>query len=80
MGKWRRIAYSNRNSHAELVHRQARIWEIRWEDPDGILAVPCEAHAECMKTGLSFCSKAGLLQHTRSCPLPRIDDETRPDE
>lgn len=67
------VSYETRNTHAENVHNGAKVWEIKWGDPEGILKARCESHAECMKTGLSFTSKQGLAQHQRSCQLPRVD-------
>lgn len=82
----RRVVYGDRNSHADVLHDHARIWEIRWQDPDGILPRDdegnplhaCDAHAECMETGLAFTSAVGLKQHENGCPLPRIDQEGDP--
>jgi hypothetical protein len=79
-GMW--MKYRDRNSHAEILHKGARIWEIEWEDRHGVLTHPCTAHAECMNVSLAFASAQGVAQHIKACPLPRIDvpptDEARP--
>lgn len=77
-GAGKAISYADRNSHADQVHDHARLWEIPWGDPENILHFPCDAHAECMKIGLSFATSRGLAQHRGACPLPRIDQEGDP--
>jgi hypothetical protein len=69
------VVYANRPSHAEQCHKGAKVWDIKWEDPDGILTVPCTSHAECLNTGLLFKNKAGLTTHINTCALPRIDNQ-----
>lgn len=78
-GQSKRVAYTDRGTHADIVHDGAKLWEITWEDPDNILTHPCDVHAECMKTHLAFSSARGLAQHRYSSPLPRIDHD-EPDE
>lgn len=56
-----RVDYSNRSTHAQMVHNGAHVWEIKWEDPDGILKAFCTEHAAC--NGIGFTKKAGLSQH-----------------
>ncbi|MYW05192.1 hypothetical protein GT354_44355, partial [Streptomyces sp. SID3343] len=68
-----RVTYAHRGNHADMVHHGARIWEIEWEDPDGILTSPCAAHEPCLEHHLSFTTPKGLTAHVNACPLPRID-------
>lgn len=74
----KRVTYNDRQSHAEMLHHGAKIWDIAWEDPDHIITAHCDGHAECMKTGLGFTTKVGVAQHKRGCPLPRIDGGAGP--
>lgn len=79
------VAYTDRGTHADMVHDHAKMWDIAWEDPDGVLDYPCDVHTECMKTGLSFATSRGRAQHRYSCPLPHADqeqegDSQKPDE
>jgi hypothetical protein len=67
-----RVTYAHRGNHADMVH-SARIWDIEWEDPDGILTSPCVAHEPCLEHHLSFTTPKGLTAHINACPLPRID-------
>jgi hypothetical protein len=67
------VAYTDRGTHADMVHDHAKMWDIVWEDPYKILKHACDAHAECIKTGLSFTTERGLAQHRSACQLPRID-------
>jgi hypothetical protein len=77
------VNYSDRNSHADMIHDGLRAWDIAWEDPEGILPresngeprYQCRAHAQCIKLGLAFTTPQSLPQHYRGCPLPRIDQE-----
>jgi hypothetical protein len=71
-GEAKRVRYEHRGNHADLVH-QAKIWDIAWADPDGILTEPCGAHKECLAGGLKFTTARGRSAHVNSCPLPRID-------
>lgn len=68
-----RVAYEDRNSHADMCHDGAKLWDISWEDPDGIITAYCTSHAECMKAGIGFTSETGLRIHVRTSPLSRID-------
>jgi hypothetical protein len=70
-----RVSYAGRSSHADVVH-DAKVWEIRWEDPDDILRHPCIAHRECATGDLRFISAKGLKNHIAGCPLPRVDSAT----
>lgn len=75
-GKGMRVAYGDRNSHADMCHEGARMWDIPWEDPDGIIEVYCTSHAECMKSGIGFTGATGLRGHVRTSPLSHIDQPT----
>lgn len=57
-----RVLYGSRNMHADQNHNM-RAWEIKWEDPDGILKVPCTEHPLCKENGMAFPSKAAVSQH-----------------
>lgn len=70
-----RVQFRFRASHATDVHDGAKVWDIDWQDPAGVLKVPCEAHAECVKANLSFPTNMSRAAHIRSCPLERIDQE-----
>lgn len=56
------VRYKTRGTHATAAHGK-EIWAIRWEDPDGVLTVPCDEHRVCKESGLSFTSPQGLSQH-----------------
>jgi hypothetical protein len=68
----RRVAYADRDAHAAQVH-DLRMWDVTWEDPDGILAVSCDAHQECRNSGLRFTSLRGKNNHIDKSSLRRID-------
>jgi hypothetical protein len=70
----KRVRYSIRATHAEKAHDGLKLWDIRWEDPDGVFTVKCEAHAECEKTGLGFTSELGLKQHIKASPLEKLPE------
>lgn len=57
-----KVLYGSRNMHADQNHNM-RAWEIKWEDPDGFLKVPCTEHPLCKENGMAFPSKAALSQH-----------------
>jgi len=61
-GEPARILYDSRNMHADQGHDK-RMWEIRWEDPDGILKAFCTEHPLCKENHVGFPSKAALSQH-----------------
>lgn len=69
----RKIAYGDRNSHVSQCHEGKKMWDVKWDDPDGHLKYPCNAHAECRNTGLSFTSAQGLAQHIRGSALENIN-------
>lgn len=71
-GSGKRIAYADRTSHADLVHK-LKIWEIKWEDPDGIMAEICTAHKECSAIGLGFKNSRSVSMHKKACSLELID-------
>jgi hypothetical protein len=82
-GKGKSIGYADRNSHADMSHDHAKIWDIAWEDPEGIFpkdeitGLPrhaCRAHKECMEVNLAFTTAIGLVHHIRGCSLPRVDE------
>lgn len=54
------VDYNNRGTHAQMVHG-VHVWEVPWQDPDGILKVTCTEHDFC--NGLGFTAKQGLSQH-----------------
>lgn len=68
-GAGKAIAYRHRPGHAVDVHG-LEPWEIKWDDPHGILKVPCTAHAECRKTGLAYRNDHGVWLHVQKCRLP----------
>lgn len=72
-GAGTRVPYGDRNSHADMCHDHARLWDIEWGDPDGIIKVHCTAHAECVKRNIGFTTEVGLGAHIRATTLPRID-------
>lgn len=69
------VAVTGRPQHAKSSHQRMKAWEIRWEDPYGILEYPCITHEACLKTNYSLPSKLSINGHNKSCPLPRIDME-----
>lgn len=69
----KRIKYGDRGSHFDMCHPDASQFDIKWGDPDGILTVPCLAHAECMKVGFAFTSSVGMHTHVRGSTFQRID-------
>lgn len=79
-GAGMRVAYDDRNSHADMCHHGAKLWDITWEDPDGIITVYCTSHAECMAKGIGFMEERGLRIHVRTSPLQRIDLNEGPSE
>ncbi|WP_406290062.1 hypothetical protein [Embleya sp. NBC_00896] len=70
-----RVTYAHRGNHADMVHHGSRIWDIEWEDPDGILTNPCTEHEACSAHHLSFTTPKGLTAHINACPLPRLTSE-----
>jgi hypothetical protein len=76
-GTGKRVAYGGRTGHAGMCHEGAKVWEVKWEDPDGIITAPCTSHEQCMSVGLGFTSTHGLASHITGCPLPRIDIDER---
>lgn len=74
-----RVEYSNRGTHAPMVHDGAHVWDIEWQDPDGILKAFCTEHAAC--NGIGFTSKAGLSQHIvyMRNRLPAVQDDGESD-
>ncbi|MGW1991400.1 hypothetical protein [Embleya sp. NPDC001921] len=72
-GKPMAIAYAHRTSHADMVHDGAKVWDIRWGDPAGILTHRCTTHEPCMAQDVAFTTAKGLTAHINSCRLPRID-------
>jgi hypothetical protein len=71
----KRVRYSIRNTHADKVHGGLRLWDIAWDDPDGVLKVKCEVHKECLKTGLGFTTGHGLTQHIKASSLERVAED-----
>jgi hypothetical protein len=74
-GEPQRVVYSTRNTHVKQCHPGVNFCEVKWGDPDGILKFPCTAHKECVASGMSFKSAAGLTQHMRSIQLTPADPE-----
>ncbi|GCD96928.1 hypothetical protein [Embleya hyalina] len=66
------IAYAHRTSHADMVHEGAKVWDIRWSDPAGILTHRCVVHEPCVARDVAFTTAKGLTAHINSCRLPRI--------
>jgi hypothetical protein len=58
-----RVKYSARGTHAKGVHEGAEVWDVLWEDPDGILTAFCREHAACRANNLGFTTGQGLKQH-----------------
>ncbi|MFE6739749.1 hypothetical protein [Streptomyces tubercidicus] len=75
-GGHKRVSYTGRGSHADIVHDGKKLWDIKWEDPDGVLTAPCRVHKECMETGLAFSSQKGLGAHMAACPLEQVTQRT----
>ncbi|MFC5909228.1 hypothetical protein [Streptacidiphilus monticola] len=67
-----RVSYQGRGSHADMVHG-LHLTRITWEDPDGILRFPCEAHTACREHHVAFASKTGLTNHLNRYREPRED-------
>lgn len=75
-GKPKRVAYQGRSTHLDVVHEGKKLWDIEWEDPDGILTAPCRVHKECMETGLAFTSEKGVGVHVAACSLEKVSERT----
>lgn len=72
-GKLQRVFYSDRANHAGKAHEGVKPWDISWLDPENKLTVPCEAHAECLKSGLKFPTQLAVIRHIAGVTLRRID-------
>lgn len=62
------VRYGNRGTHAKMCHDDAKVWDIDWEDPDGVLTEYCTM-GDCTTAnpnGLGFKSPRSLEQHLRS--------------
>lgn len=75
-GGHKRVSYAGRGSHADIVHDGKKLWDIEWEDPDGVLTAPCRVHKECAETNLAFASEKGLGAHVAACPLEQVTQRT----
>lgn len=57
-----RVTYAGRVTHAG-THDGAKVWDIAWQDPDGILTAFCTEHEMCVKNNVGFTSQRGVNQH-----------------
>lgn len=70
------VTYASRNTHASVLHK-VPVWEIAWEDPEGILKAFCDASEMCIQNKVGYTSKQGLTQHIVSVHRPpaALDEE-----